>query len=327
MELHYTRPYPRGAAYWGFVALALLIAGGIYQNPHLAILALAPAMLALGLLLGRPRDFHGRLTEKGLEVDQPELKIPYSEIEGLTINRISVDPDQTHIKSGALMVTHRHGFLEIPAGLNVPIQKVYQAIFSLMPTTGSYQLSPQFSDHVRKETETFGNERVHAFSKRTIPGRRCSTRRGRICAALLFLCGIIWIIVYIVARNQGIGVGNEAWAGVGSLLAISSALAWILLYSKQTYYTGATKRLKEAELVVSPTGIAVKQGDIQGHLLWEELLDVKFLIRPPVLTITRASLAGSIELVIAGAKIHLLDVYDRPMALIHKLIRRYWKNE
>lgn len=328
MELHYTRPFPWGSAIWGCVATAFVVAGTIDDNQHLAIFALAPAMLALGLLFGRPRDFHGKLTETGLEVDKPKpLNISYSEIENLTISGRSIDPDLASNKRGALMITYNGGYLEIPAGLNIPTHKVYTAIFSLLPLNGIHQISSQFADHVRTETEMFGQDRVHTFSIRSILGWRCSTSRSRTVMVSLIFCGILWIVAYAVAYNMGMKAGYEGWIGAGVLLIIIGSLFWFLLRLRQTSYTGPNRLHKDAELVISPTGIAVKQGDIKGHLQWEELLNIRITGSTPSFQVIRNSFAGNIELIVAGTKIQIFDVYDRPTALIHKLIRRYWKGE
>ena len=329
MELIYTRRFSWSAAFWGCGAVAFAIAGGIFHNLHFAIFALAPALLALGLFFGRPRNFHGRLTDNGIEVDQPnELNIPYDEIEGLAINGFSFDPSESNnIRRGTLAVTNRKNILLIPVVLNVPSFKVYQTIFAMLPTTGSYQLSEPFSDHVRKETETFGKDRVHAFSKRTVFGALRSTRRGRICAGMLLLCGILWFSAGLTMFAPNDFDNQTVWVAAGALLLFGSIIAWVVFHNAQKSNVRLAKHCKESELVVSPTGIAVSQGDIQGHLRWEELQDVRFAKRPRVFTLTGYSSVGNVELRIAGAKIYLADIYDRPMALIHQLIRRYWKGE
>lgn len=328
MELYSQRPFPWGATFWGCVATALLIASLVCGNLHLAILALAPAMLTFGLLLGRRREFRGCLRDDCLEVEEPALRIPYTEIEGLTINGLAVDPDFFRVKTGTLMVMHRGGVLEIPATSNVPIQKVYQAIISVLPTTGSRQLSQTFTEHFQKEAATFGPERVHGFSRRKVIGRRPSTRRGQICAASLVLCGILWCLVYAAASGPFAAREYEPWIGFGSMLSLFSLFGWLALYCMQQPLEGKSRTLRNAELIVSPTGIAVHQGDIQGHLRWEELLDVRFS-RPRRFSfvLSREGVAVGIQLVIAGTTVRIIDIYDRPIALIHKLIQQYWKGK
>jgi hypothetical protein len=326
MELHSQQRFPWGTVVWGCVAAGLLIASLASGNSHLAILALAPALLAFGLLAGRRREFHAWLRDDCLELEKPAVKIPYAEIEGLTMGGFAVDPDAPRLRPGTLVVTHRGGVAEIPATVNAPIQKVYQAILAVLPTTGSCRLSDTFSAHFQKEVALFGQERVHGFGRRKVIGRRPSTRRGQICAASLLFCGILWCLIYAAVSGSPDARKYEPWLGFGIALSIFSFLGWLLLYLMQRPLEGKAGTIKNAELIVSPTGIAVHQGDIRGHLRWEELRDVR---------VSRAGRSGFVassegvafgmQLVIAGAKIHIADVYDRPLALIYKLIQRYWK--
>jgi hypothetical protein len=225
---------------------------------------------------------------------------------------------------------HRGGVLEIPPKLNVPVKDVYRAILSLLPPTGSHQLSGALAGHLQKEVAMFGSERVHAFAFRTFLGRRPSTRRGQVCALLLLLCGILWCFVpLIVAHGGKLPRAYEPWLGFGIALSVLSALAWLLLYAMQQPIEGrAAKTLTNAEMVISPTGLALMQGHLKGHLRWDELRDVRFWRRSRQFTLVfHERLLGGIHLVIAGAEIRIPDVYDRPLPLIREIIRHYWKGE
>lgn len=326
MELRSLRHVPWGASFWGLTTIVLLVASMVFGNQHLAILAMAPAMLTLGLLIGRRREFRGLLTDEALCSENPPLTLPYAEIEGLTINGVGYDPDTPKLK-GHLMVIHRQGVLEIPKLQNVPSHKLYRAILTMLPTTGNPKLSSSFAEHVAKESALFGHDRVHVFGRRKVLGRRPSTRRSQLCAALLLFCGIGWCLIFAFAdpderRNY------EPWVAWGFVLSLLSTLAWLIQYLRQIPLVGNARSLKNAELVISPTGLAVQQGDLQGHLRWAELLDVRCHGRTPIFVMSRAELPkGVIHLVVAGAAVQLADVYDRPIALIHRLILRYWKRD
>jgi len=326
-ELHSDRPFSGGAMLWGGMAALLLVGGWVHGNIHLMIFALAPGMLAIGLLLGRPQAFHAVLTEDGLEVHRPPRNISYSKIEGMTINGFGDDPNKARLKSGPLVVTHCDGVIEIPAALNAPVLDVYRTILALVPTTGCYELSHVFKEHYQKECAMFGAERVHSFTRRKIIGRRPSTRRGRLCAAMLFACGVLWCLVpaLVAGRCNASSWDMDMWLGWGVVMAILSLFAWLVLYLQQQWGEANAKDFRDAELIVSPTGIAVKQGDLQGHVRWEELLDVQLTKRLRVFLDLTGESRGGIHLAFAGARIRLADVYDRPIALIYQQIRRYWK--
>jgi hypothetical protein len=223
---------------------------------------------------------------------------------------------------------HRRGVLEIPSPLDVPIQDVYRALIAVLPATGSYRLSQTFADHSQKEAATFGSERVHAFCRRNNVGRSPSTRRGQICTGLLLLCGMLWCLAYAAISPPNVAREYEPWLVFGILLSVLSVLGWFLLYLRQHSDKTIARSLENAELVISPTGIAVKQGTVQGHLRWEELLDVRLPAKAPFsFVLTGKELTGGIQLIVAGARIRIADVYDRPIALIYRLIRGYWKGE
>jgi hypothetical protein len=323
VEIYSLRRFPIGAVFWGGVAIVFLAIGLAAQNPHPAIFALAPAMLALGLLLARPRKFCARLTDEGLEVENPPLTIPYADIEGVTINGVSMDPNQAKSKKSSLVVTHRHGVLDIPAALNVPSFKVYQAILAMLPPTGDCRLSAELMEHFQKETAMFGPERVHAFRQRDVLQRRSPMRRGTMCAAMLLACGVLWCFVPVVFGPQRHAEAFQAWIGCGILLAVFSFLFWFLFRTRQRSLGGG-RLFRNGELVISPTGIALKQGDMQGLLRLEEVRDVRNQ-KHRLFMLSSNAPVGSIQIFIAGASIPIPDVYDRPIAAIEQWIRRYWK--
>jgi hypothetical protein len=141
-------------------------------------------------------------------------------------------------------------------------------------------------------------------------------------------CGILWCLIYAAVPSRLAAREYEPWLVFGILLSIFSALGLLLLYLSQKSDKAIGRSLEKSELVISPTGIAVKQGDLQGHLRWGELLDIRFPTRGrSSFVFTSEERLGGIHLVIAGAKIRIADVYDRPIALIYRLIRGYWKGE
>ena len=174
MELYSPRRFSWGTAFCAVAAIALVAAALLLGNAHVAIFALAPALLSIALFLGRQREFHGYLRDDCLEVENRPLKIPYDEIEGLTINGLAVGPDSSRAKRGTIMVTHSRGVVEIPPIPNLPVDKLYHALLCMLPTTGSRALSQAFVEHYQKEVAAFGVERVHAFARRRIVGCRPS---------------------------------------------------------------------------------------------------------------------------------------------------------
>ena len=255
-------------------------AGCLNRASAISILRLSlwpPALLAFGLLVGRRREFRAWLRDDCLEVEKPALKIPYSEIEGLTDQRFCRDPDLPRMKRGRADGHAPQRRCGDSGNLECPDPKGLSGDSRVLPATGSSRLSQAFSAHFQKEAAMFGAERVHGFSRRKVIGRRPSTRRGQLCAASLLFCGILWCLAYAAVSGTPAARQYEPWLVFGILLSVFSLFGWVLiLYLMQQPLEGSARNLQDAELIVSPTGIAVHQGDIQGHLRWEELLDVRF---------------------------------------------------
>lgn len=326
MELYTPRPRPIGAVFWAAIAILFLVFELNTRSLHWQMAALPPAMLAFGLWIGRRREFRGRLTETALEVDSLSTIIPYEAIEGLTIGGLAINPEETKLKPRPLLVMHRGGVLEIPAMLNVPVLKVYEVLLAALPTTSHCTLSPPMAEYFEKEKNLFGNERVHAFCRRKYIGRRPSTLRGQLCCGLLFLCGIIWCLMSSFLVEEKNAKEYQVWFALGIELAVVSFLAWIYLLAKQALVEVRARKLKNAELIISPSGIAVRQGDTVGHIRWDELLDVRFIHKPrKTVTLTRKSATIGLTLYMAGANFRIADVYNRPIAFIYRLIQKFWK--
>lgn len=78
-------------------------------------------------------------------------------------------------------------------------------------------------------------------------------------------------------------------------------------------------------MVISPSGIALVQGDVKGHLRWDELQAVQTPRNTKGFVRGIHEGHGSIHLVVPGATINVLDVYDRPLPLICSVMQRYWR--
>jgi hypothetical protein len=327
MELHSQHGFSWGAAFWAFWAAVSLVGGLVLGNSHLLILSVAPSALALGLWFVRPPEFHATLTDRGLEFEDASVTIPYAAMESVTMRGRAQDPDSPRLRAGPLMIVYHGGAVEVPARLNVSVKEIYRAILAQMPLTGSRAANPELAGHDQKEVETFGAERVHVFAHRRHSERRPSTRRGQVCSGLLLLCGIFWVSIGLFAADKGKPLEYDHWIGWGVALSILSVVSWLVLNLRQRSVAKIASKLKNAELVISPTGIALMQGDLKGHLRWDELRDARLRVGGWQIVVDREQTADGIDLTISGARIRLADVYDRPLPVIHGLIRRYWKGE
>jgi hypothetical protein len=79
--------------------------------------------------------------------------------------------------------------------------------------------------------------------------------------------------------------------------------------------------------VICPDGLALVQGDLTGELRWDEVRDVKMPTARAGLQMSSGIPGPAIVLKVAGAAIPILDVYDRPLPVIHQLLSHYWKGD
>ncbi len=118
------------------------------------------------------------------------------------------------------------------------------------------------------------------------------------------------------------------WIFAGGALFIMGLLCWIILASREKYGTTVKNALQNSSLIVSPSGIALIQGDLKGLLRWDEVRKVTIRKKPRFLEVSsRNRRFGELQISISGAEINIPDIYDRPLPLIKKVIYRYWKGE
>jgi hypothetical protein len=85
------------------------------------------------------------------------------------------------------------------------------------------------------------------------------------------------------------------------------------------------KSWRESSLVVSPSGIAMAQGDVHGVLRWDELQNVQLGEKTKHFEVSDGSGYGGIALHVPAAVIRIADVYDRPLPFIASVIGSYWR--
>ncbi len=302
-----------------------LAAGLVTGNVHFALASIPVLALAAGLALTRPAPFHAELTESGLSIVEPPEQVLFSAIESLRLAGAAQDPKSPVLKAGPLLVMHREGVLEIPSRLNVPVADLYRHLAAQVCGSGSREVHPQLASYLAQEEAAFGPERVWTFGARRHLGRRNSTRRARAVCLLLVLAGIVLVVaVGVLEKRTRLDLGG--WVAAGVLLAIFSLFFWLVCKLVERHPDRSIRQWERSSLVVSPSGIALAQGDVQGRMRWDELRDVTFSARPGFISGGGSSrgLAG-IWLIVPGAAVRIADVYDRPLPLICSVIRRYWR--
>ncbi len=289
-------------------------------SPGAVVLLFLAAALGAALLATRPRGWSAEFTPNGLETAEPPQSVAYEQIEGITTGRKPKDPTlPARRRSYAITVVHGAGVLRIPARLNVASEDVYRFLLDRIPATGSRDVNPALADYLRRQVETFGEERVWSYRARSRRKWGRSGRRTAVAVAVL-LTGVVWMLAAF--RGEAFVV----WTGVGVWLVLGAVLYGMSGLGREHSRRPGGRKGREASLVISPPGLALIQGKLTGELRWDEVRAVRY--RPQrrnlEINVVAASEVG-IVLTLEGATIAIADVYDRPLPVIYERVRQYWR--
>jgi hypothetical protein len=320
---------PLGAIFWLLIALLLDVLAILQANVHIAIGSLLPWLIAILFWRMRERSFTARFTETALEVEEPPSEVRYTELQGLLAPRRPANPFKAGPRSYLIQVIHTGGVVRIPARLNVPSDEVFSFLFGRFSPSGSREVPSKLVDFLRRRERQFGPEQVWTYRARAHLGR--SKQRPRLMAFFFALAvagaawlvwGIVWGIVLDRAEE------GMSWFGVGFAGLVFGGLFSLALWLDGRRNFSGIRKWQQCGLVVAPDGLALVQGDMVGELRWDEVHDVKIGRSPAVFqysTSTRPP--NGIVLKVEGANIVIVDVYDRPLALIYQNIRHYWQGQ
>lgn len=295
----------------------VLLAGWAVQasDVDFAIASILPFAIALILWAAQSRSLSFDLGDSGLDLANGD-KIPYATMEGLWIAGATPERNKVKLRRGPITLMHEHGVLHIPACLSVRSDDLYRFLLDRCSPAGSRDVNEFLAEHLRREIETFGEDRVFSYRARRHPGESGRPRGGFAAAMLgLLIAGLAWIAIGEVFADAA------GWFPFGVACSIASVLA---LTVERICRGGlfVNKLRRGASLIISPRGIAMVQGEIKGSMSWEELVDVCFVGRKRFLDATNLR---AILLSVEASKFLLLDIYDCPVQLIHRRIMAYWK--
>ena len=311
------RGFPWGAVFFLTLGAGLAAVAVPERDYHWALGASMPLLIGLALALSPTPSLSFEFTDEGLLVHEPPQTIPYAAFETVIAPGRPGDPDKRGPGSYPIQLVHEGGALHIPARLNVPSNDVFAFLLAAFPASGSPEVNPLLRGYLDRQTAEFGPERVLSYRARSRLGKATPNRGARVSLAV-FLAGVGWIV------NGGVK-DEPVWGGFGVLAALFGGLFAILFASlgRRNAVRGV-KGWRRASLVISPVGLALVQGDLQGEMRWDELRDLKFS-RPTGFHQDNRTVGRGIVLHFEGARVLIADVYDRPLNLIYKQIRTYWR--
>jgi hypothetical protein len=304
--------------------LFLLVAAGLIglavvaANPHPAIGALLPLFLGIVLWSGRERSMALEFAEQTIEVVEPPSTVRYDGIEGLRAPKRPRDPAKPGPRSYAIDVLHREGILRIPKYLDAASDDVFFFLHQHLTPCGARDLNPALADYLEQQINTFGADKVWSYRARAHFGSGASN--AGVVGGVFAVTGILWIIAPVFGRSY------DPWAVAGAAaLVLGAVFLVVTTAANPKAKPPGIKKWRESGLVISPSGLAMVQGDLKGELKWAELKDVRYQPGRPYFQLTGGSPLTGIVLVLEGAKIAIANIYDRPLRMIHERILQYWR--
>ncbi|BBO31729.1 hypothetical protein [Lacipirellula parvula] len=307
------RPFPATSTWiFGVVAVIMLAAAAATGNVNIGIGAIFPATFAVVEWLHRPRRQLFVVDARGLASLERTEVIPFDSIHELTVNGVAWRPEISPKLAAPIVVHHAGGMFQIAPRLSVPPAQLYNLLLEKMPSADVRECHPLLATFHAENFEKFGAAKVTL-----IHGRRKFHRTSRwrwlySGAISMVVAGTAWLLL---SNSLGEGVlledEREGWEAFGGMMALFGLLFSLIIFAARSTNSKLKKLAPDACMVIAPAGMAMKQGDLKGAMRWEEVRSVEFVAG-----------GSSIGVNVPGAKLLILDVYDRSLDEIAMLIRR-----
>lgn len=304
-------PPPWAALAWVATGIVLGAAGAAFGVAVPIFLAALPLAVGSSLIFTQHRRFRARFTPTALEVARPQETIPYVSIREV---RPAVPLGNVRPRAFAIEVVHDQGSVLIPASLSAPSERVYVFLRERLPATPETSLPDALATYRQEQEHSFGADRVWSFGARRGPYSHSGPGR-RAAVLALFLVAIVWFAIPLFRKDE------EVWFG---LSGAAVGIAVLILLFDWAGRRQVAQGSQGAALVITPLGLALRQGGLDGHLTWQEIRKVTLRPKAPPLAVAHQRAPG-IALEVEGATIVITDSYDRPLADIHERIRQYWR--
>jgi hypothetical protein len=308
-------PFAAARTPWAAVVAGAAVVGcfviGLKQNEvGPVIAAILPAAIAVALWAVAEPSVEGQVSEDGVELFRPRGLIRFEAIRKIDAE---VPPFGQPPPSYRIKVFHSHGLLTIPAGPGVDSRAIHAALLSRLEAGGSRHVHPALTDYLGRNLAVFGTDRVWSY-RAAAHGGGGESKTGRTIRALglaMLATGLAWIVIAPTTGRAAattwtqFGVALFGW----SLLVLA---AWWAI-STRLGRLARIKHWRASSLVISPVGLAMVQGKVRGELAWDQIRDVRLGAHGQGITLT-----------VEGAQIAIVDLYDRPIEMIHQRVLRYW---
>jgi hypothetical protein len=290
----------------------MLAVAGYVGSRHVALAAVPFLCVGAGCWWSSPRPFRAKVTDIGLDLESPPGVLRYADIEMVQSER-----DDARERCDKICVFHAHGALQLPANIDVDREDLHAFLMSRLERDRQWTGPECLASFLTEQRAAFGNDRVWAYRARAALQAPRSRRRIRAVLLAMMVTGLIWSIAGAMLREGG-------WFGAGfggvMLFGLFLLATWV-----QPRAVAGIKNWRQAGLVISPLGIALAQGDIQGQLRWNELRDLRLKNGRGSFLLSSHYAVKGIRLKLDGAEVIIADIYNAPLTTIHQQIVRYWR--
>lgn len=307
--------FPIVSVAWVTVSIAMFGSAMLAGSVDVALVALLPLVWALGCLLYRPARCQLALRPSGLQVDFPPQHVPYRALQIIRWNGQAWRPDDRPFGPGRLTLIYRDGMLDLADlhSSSAKVDELYRFLWWFVNGSGSRDVNPKLYDYISQQESLYGGDQVYSFAAREQRGVRPMLRRLQACLWLSGLVGLFWLLGY-----RAVGADEAFWAA-GWLTAVGGPLAAALVWAAHRPSGLVGQQLGDAGLVISPAGLALVQGPVEGTLKWNELQSVQ---GPDLVW---GMVAPQLRLRVRGATIPIADVFDRPLIVVWQTLHRFWR--
>lgn len=305
-------PAPRAAFFCIGAAVAL---GGVVAAVganEMIPFAVPPLVIGLCLLFGADRRFLARFTPGAVEIARPKQSIPYTSIHEVRPIAPLAGPRP---RSFPIEVVHQRGSLTFPATLTAPSERVYAFLRGHLADRPPRALPAAMATYQEEQEESFGADRVFCYGGRRGPFRHDAPRWSAAGKGLL-ITAAAWAVLAFVRPGAG------GWSIAAGLALVIGGLCLLAAWRGSGGGVDPAKT-SGAALVISPLGLAMEQGPLNGHLTWQQIRKVTVQVPGKGITVARTEPGIAVE--VEGATFVITDTYDRPLSEIHERIVKYWR--
>lgn len=229
-----------------------------------------------------------------------------------TINAV---PSQSEIDQFDIVVVHTGGTLTIPHSISHNSHSLLQFLKSRQPKKPVGFVHTALTEYLLDQQKLFGTDKVFLFSPRQMLSATLLGKRGRLIGLWILFTGILWAIAAMFFTS---------WTVPAAMSVLFGSIFFLASFATNDPVKQQIKNWRESTLIVTPSGIALIQGNLKGKLRWDEVLEVA-QAKPKTFTIMRV--IPGLRIQVKGSQILIADIYDERIETIYDCIMAYFSGK